>query len=68
MRVRVERNGPAAVVTLDDPATRNALDPELANEIRVAIEEVGGDPAVRGIVLTGLLSSAGRSSTAPTRP
>jgi enoyl-CoA hydratase/carnithine racemase len=53
MRVRVERNGPAAVVTLDDPATRNALDPELANEIRVAIEEVGGDPAVRGIVLTG---------------
>jgi 2-(1,2-epoxy-1,2-dihydrophenyl)acetyl-CoA isomerase len=53
MRVRAERAGPAAVVTIDDPATRNALDPELATEIAAAVGEAAGDPGVCGVVLTG---------------
>jgi 2-(1,2-epoxy-1,2-dihydrophenyl)acetyl-CoA isomerase len=53
MRLEVERQGPAAVLILNDPATRNALDPELATEIAAAVNEAAADSQVCGLVLTG---------------
>ena len=51
--VRVERHGPAGVVTLDSPANRNALSRALLEQLRGALTQVTDDDAVRVIVLTG---------------
>jgi enoyl-CoA hydratase len=52
-RVRLEINAAgAAVVTLDDPATRNALGDEMLDELLAAFETVQRDDAVRVVVLT----------------
>jgi 2-(1,2-epoxy-1,2-dihydrophenyl)acetyl-CoA isomerase len=53
--VRVERDAaPAvAVVTLNRPQRRNALTVELKEALRAALEQVGGDPEVRAVVLAG---------------
>jgi len=42
-----------ATVTLNRPAAMNALDTELKTALRETLEEVGNDPAVRAVVLTG---------------
>ncbi len=42
-----------ALVTLDDPATRNALSPRLKAELIEALRRLDGDPEVRCIVVTG---------------
>jgi enoyl-CoA hydratase len=42
-----------AVVTIDAPATRNALSTELLTELAGTVEGLDRDPAVRAIVLTG---------------
>ena len=41
-----------ATITLDDPDTRNALGPELLEELIAAFERAKADPAVRCVVLT----------------
>lgn len=51
--VRVERRGPAAVVTLDRPDRRNALDRNTVDELGRIGRELGQDPGLRGVVLTG---------------
>lgn len=51
--VTVERRGPAAVLTLDSPANRNALSAALLEQLHAALTEAMGDPAVRVVVLTG---------------
>jgi len=51
--VRFERQGSTAVVTLDNPATRNALTPELKEGLAAAIAKVKADPQIRAVVLTG---------------
>ncbi|MEJ8837246.1 enoyl-CoA hydratase/isomerase family protein [Ramlibacter sp. AN1133] len=51
--VRFERQGSTAVVTLDNPATRNALTPELKEGLAAAIAKVKADPEIRAVVLTG---------------
>jgi 2-(1,2-epoxy-1,2-dihydrophenyl)acetyl-CoA isomerase len=49
----VEREGPVATLTMNRPATRNALDPELLVALGAALREVTADPSVRAVVLTG---------------
>ena len=53
MGVRVERAGSAAIVTLDWPEQRNALNPEEAIELTEALREVALATEVCGVVLTG---------------
>jgi len=51
--VRFEHQGATAVVTLDNPATRNALTSELKEGLAAAIAQVKADPEIRALVLTG---------------
>ena len=51
--VTVERDGAAAVVTLNRPEKRNALSLELRAELTDALNALSGDDAVRCLVLTG---------------
>jgi 2-(1,2-epoxy-1,2-dihydrophenyl)acetyl-CoA isomerase len=53
MGVRVERAGSAAIVTLDWPEQRNALNPEEAIELTEALREAALAAEVCGVVLTG---------------
>ncbi|HVW43902.1 MAG TPA: enoyl-CoA hydratase/isomerase family protein [Amycolatopsis sp.] len=50
IRYRVDEHG-AAFVTLDDPATRNALSDELLDQLLDALETARADEAVRVVVL-----------------
>jgi enoyl-CoA hydratase/carnithine racemase len=49
----VHRDGPAARITLNRPAQRNALSLELMREVTAAIGELAGDAGVRAIVIEG---------------
>jgi enoyl-CoA hydratase len=51
--VRYERRGAAAVVTIDRPARRNAVDAATAAALREALEDFEADPAARVLILTG---------------
>lgn len=51
--VRRERDGTVGILTLDDPATLNAMTPQLLDDLASAIAEMTSDPAVRCLVLTG---------------
>ena len=47
-----QRNGNVAVVTLDDPARRNALSLEVTVQLGQAVDEASADPSVGALVLT----------------
>ena len=51
--LRVEIGDAVATVTLDRPDALNALSVSLKEELRAAFEEIGTDPDVRAVVLTG---------------
>jgi enoyl-CoA hydratase/carnithine racemase len=51
VRYELDEQG-AAIVTLDDPATRNALGDELLDELLAALTRARRDDAVRVVVLT----------------
>jgi enoyl-CoA hydratase/carnithine racemase len=51
--LQVERLGATAVLTMNRPQQRNALDPALRDAFAAAIAEVRDDPSVRAVVLTG---------------
>jgi enoyl-CoA hydratase len=51
--VLTERTGAVLVATLNRPEARNALNPELIDELSAVLREADADPAVRAIVLTG---------------
>lgn len=51
--LRYERLGSAAVVTIDRPARRNAVDAATAEAFRVALTEFERDDEARALVLTG---------------
>ncbi|MEY2476008.1 MAG: hypothetical protein QOG87_1323 [Actinomycetota bacterium] len=54
MALRVERPGDGvAVLTLDEPERRNALNLALVEEIITAFEELEADPAIGAVVVTG---------------
>lgn len=51
--LRRSAEGPVAHVRLDRPDVRNALDDELIEQLRSTFEQLGADPSVRAIVLSG---------------
>jgi len=51
--VRVSRDGPVAILTIQRPEVKNALSASTMREIREAIESLSADAGVGGIVLTG---------------
>lgn len=51
--VLTERVGNVLVVTLNRPEARNALSPELMDELSAVLKSADADPEVRAIVLTG---------------
>lgn len=51
--VKRERDGAVGILTLDEPATLNAMTPQLLGDLAAAISEMTADPALRALVLTG---------------
>jgi len=51
--VLVDRSGGVAVVTLNRPAAKNAIDAHTADALSAALRELRADEAVRAVVLTG---------------
>jgi enoyl-CoA hydratase/carnithine racemase len=52
-RIKVAREGGVETLTLYNPERRNAIGPQMANELLWALEDARGDAEVRAIVLTG---------------
>jgi enoyl-CoA hydratase len=53
MTVRTETDGPLAIVTIDRPAVRNAVDGETAAALAAAFRRFDADEALRVAILTG---------------
>ena len=51
--VLVRQDGPAARITLNRPAQRNALSLELMEEVTAALDRLGRDASVRAVVIEG---------------
>lgn len=51
--LQVQRHGATAVLTLNRPGQRNALDLELRAAFAQAVPQVRDDPSVRAVVITG---------------
>ena len=51
--VKRERDGKVGILTLNDPASLNAMTPELLGDLARAVGEMGVDPGIRALVLTG---------------
>ncbi len=49
----VTLDGPVAVVTLNRPASKNALTTQLVDELGATLERLGQDATIRALVLTG---------------
>lgn len=52
-RIKVARGGGVETITLFNPERRNAIGPQMANELLWALEDARGADEVRAIVLTG---------------
>jgi 2-(1,2-epoxy-1,2-dihydrophenyl)acetyl-CoA isomerase len=53
MTVIVQRRAAVAVLTLDRPDAMNAINPQLGDDLRQALEDAAGDDQVRAVLLTG---------------
>jgi enoyl-CoA hydratase len=53
MPLHIERRDRVAILTLDDPDRRNALSPDLVDEIIAAVTECEADDGVGALVITG---------------
>lgn len=53
MNVRIERDGAVAVITLDRPEVRNAIDGPTAAQLAAAVREFEADDSARAAVLYG---------------
>lgn len=51
--VKRERDGKVGILTLNDPASLNAMTPELLGDLARAVGEMGVDPGIRALILTG---------------
>lgn len=51
--VLLDREGPAAVITLNRPEKHNALDPQSQDLLAEILQELDTDTDVRGVVITG---------------
>lgn len=52
-QIRVEAEGATAVVTIDNPAKRNALSDQVLDSLVISLIRLDSDPAIRAIVLAG---------------
>jgi 2-(1,2-epoxy-1,2-dihydrophenyl)acetyl-CoA isomerase len=52
--LRSETRDGVLILTMDDPATRNALGPQLTQELEQEIDRFEQDPSLRVLVLTGV--------------
>lgn len=52
-KILVTTDGAVRTVTLNNPDRRNAIGPEMVNELRWALADAAEDAAIRAIVLTG---------------
>tara|TARA_R110000782_G_scaffold38433_6_gene90110 strand:+ start:314 stop:1180 length:867 start_codon:yes stop_codon:yes gene_type:complete len=52
-QIRFERDGPAAIITLDRPDSYNAYTARMGQELAAAIRQCDGDDSVRAVILTG---------------
>jgi len=52
-KLLVACEGPVCTITLNNPDRRNAIGPEMVNELRWALSDANNDEAVRVVVLTG---------------
>ena len=52
-KIRVVEEGPIARITLHNPERRNAIGPQMINELLYALEDAHADEDIRVIVLTG---------------
>jgi enoyl-CoA hydratase/carnithine racemase len=51
--IRVERDGRVAIVTIDRPQVRNALDLAAARRLSAAVDEIDNDPDFQVAIITG---------------
>jgi 2-(1,2-epoxy-1,2-dihydrophenyl)acetyl-CoA isomerase len=51
--VKRDRNGSVGLLTLDEPASLNAMTPDLLGDLAVAVREMADDADIRALVLTG---------------
>ncbi|MGF6426687.1 MULTISPECIES: enoyl-CoA hydratase-related protein [Bradyrhizobium] len=51
--VKRERDGKTGILTLNDPASLNAMTPELLGDLALAVGEMSLDPGIRALILTG---------------
>jgi 2-(1,2-epoxy-1,2-dihydrophenyl)acetyl-CoA isomerase len=51
--VRVLRSGAAAMIELNRPERMNAWNTDLGVQLRDTVQDLGGDPAVRAVLITG---------------
>lgn len=51
--IKLELDGPIAVITIDRPKALNALNKQVLTELSEAIGQVGANKAVRALILTG---------------
>ena len=52
--IKIERDGPVAIVSFNRPDMLNAIDGSIRNEILLAANEVNNDDSVRVAILTGV--------------
>jgi len=52
-RVRLDQEGPVAILTIDRPAVRNALDRQTLDELRERLLHLRDDDGVRCVIVTG---------------
>lgn len=52
-KIIVATDGPVATITLNNPERRNAIGPEMVNELRWALSDAATDDSVRVVVITG---------------
>jgi len=62
--LKIERRDAVLLLTLDHPAKRNALHPDLIRGLSEALSQIGRDTSLTAVVLTGAGSTfcAGHSS------
>lgn len=51
--IRVERQGPAGIITISRPRVLNALSQQVVDELEKAIDELGADDGIRALIITG---------------
>ena len=51
--LELRADGPVAILTLNRPKARNAIDDVMRAELRIAVDHIAADQTIRGLVLTG---------------